>query len=223
MTDGNSEIMLAIKSGRAIRFPEEKVRSTGRGGIGVYGIEVDDEKDEVVGMVCVNREDKTRTILVVSDKGYGKRTFLDDPETGEATIVSPGTFSDTHVAINMTTGCCSAAANVSLCYPFTIQNLRSSFNGVSDGYQQWTLTWRPVAGTIAIIETQCTSAFSPDSSLISCPSTVSYGTDGASAIVIIPPAPPPPAPPPNVYPNPRAVLTLLCSSYTASATIRLLS
>ena len=84
MTDGNCEIMLAIKSGRAIRFPEEKVRSTGRGGIGVYGIEVDDEKDEVVGMVCVNREDKTRTILVVSDKGYGKRTFLDDPETGEA-------------------------------------------------------------------------------------------------------------------------------------------
>jgi len=84
MTDGNCEIMLAIKSGRAIRFPEEKVRSTGRGGIEVYGIEVDDEKDEVVGMVCVNREDKTRTILVVSDKGYGKRTFLDDPETGEA-------------------------------------------------------------------------------------------------------------------------------------------
>ncbi|MEO6229198.1 MAG: DNA gyrase subunit A [Ferruginibacter sp.] len=84
MTDGNCEIMLAVKSGRAIRFPEEKVRSTGRGGIGVYGIEVDDEKDEVVGMVCVNREDKSRTILVVSEKGFGKRTFLDDPETGEA-------------------------------------------------------------------------------------------------------------------------------------------
>src|SRR4029078_9284550 len=63
--------------------PEEKVRSTGRGGIGVYGIEVDNENDEVIGMVCVNREDKTRTILVVSEKGYGKRTFLDDPETGE--------------------------------------------------------------------------------------------------------------------------------------------
>ena len=47
MTDGNCEIMLAIKSGRAIRFPEEKVRSTGRGGIGVYGIEVDDEKEEM--------------------------------------------------------------------------------------------------------------------------------------------------------------------------------
>ncbi|MBC7688300.1 MAG: DNA gyrase subunit A, partial [Aquabacterium sp.] len=84
MTDGNCEIMLAVKSGRAIRFPEEKVRSTGRGGIGVFGIEVDDEKDEVVGMVCVNREDKSRTILVVSEKGFGKRTFLDDPETGEA-------------------------------------------------------------------------------------------------------------------------------------------
>ncbi len=83
LTDGNCEVMLAVKSGRAIRFPEEKVRSTGRGGIGVYGIEVEDEKDEVVGMVCVNREDKTRTILVVSEKGFGKRTFLDDPETGE--------------------------------------------------------------------------------------------------------------------------------------------
>jgi DNA gyrase subunit A len=84
LTDGNCEIMLAVKSGRAIRFPEEKVRSTGRGGIGVYGIEVDDANDEVVGMVCVNREDKTRTILVVSEKGYGKRTFMDDPATGEA-------------------------------------------------------------------------------------------------------------------------------------------
>jgi DNA gyrase subunit A len=55
MTDGNSEIMMAVKSGRAIRFPEEKVRPTGRGAIGVGGIEVDDEKDEVVGMVCVNK------------------------------------------------------------------------------------------------------------------------------------------------------------------------
>ena len=84
LTDGNCEIMLAVRSGRAIRFAEEKVRSTGRGGIGVYGIEVDDEKDAVVGMVCVNREDKTKTVLVVSEKGYGKRTFLDDPETGES-------------------------------------------------------------------------------------------------------------------------------------------
>ncbi len=84
LTDGNCEIMMAVKSGRAIRFPEQKVRPTGRGGIGVSGIDVDDEKDEVVGMICVNKEDKSKTVLVVSANGYGKRTFLDDPETGEA-------------------------------------------------------------------------------------------------------------------------------------------
>lgn len=84
LTDGKCEIMMAVKSGRAIRFPEAKVRPTGRGGIGVAGIEVDDATDEVVGMVCVNVEDKSKTVLVVSANGYGKRTFLDDPETGEA-------------------------------------------------------------------------------------------------------------------------------------------
>ena len=78
LTDGKSEIMMAVKSGRAIRFEEEKVRSTGRGAIGVAGIEVDDEKDEVVGMICVNKEDTTRTVLVVSEKGYGKRTAIDE-------------------------------------------------------------------------------------------------------------------------------------------------
>jgi DNA gyrase subunit A len=82
LTDGNCEIMMAVKSGRAIRFNEEKVRSTGRGGIGVYGIEVDDKTDEVIGMVCVNREDKSKTIMVVSEKGFGKRTPLID-EDGE--------------------------------------------------------------------------------------------------------------------------------------------
>jgi DNA gyrase subunit A len=83
LTDGNCEILMAVKSGRANRFNEAKVRSTGRGGIGVAGIEVDDEKDEVVGMVCINKEDKSKTILVVSEKGFGKRTELDDAETGE--------------------------------------------------------------------------------------------------------------------------------------------
>jgi DNA gyrase subunit A len=78
LTDGNNEVMMAVKSGRAIRFPEEKVRPTGRGAIGVSGIEVDDETDEVVGLVCVSREDKDRTILVVSQQGYGKRTPIDD-------------------------------------------------------------------------------------------------------------------------------------------------
>src|SRR6201985_3407770 len=78
MTDGNSEILLAVRSGRAIRFEEEKVRPTGRGAIGVAGVEVDDATDEVIGMICVNREDKTRTVLVVSEKGYGKRTAIDE-------------------------------------------------------------------------------------------------------------------------------------------------
>jgi DNA gyrase subunit A len=77
LTDGNCFIMMAVKSGRAIRFIEEKVRPTGRGAIGVTGIEVDDLTDEVVGMACVNKDDKTKTILVVSEKGIGKRTNLD--------------------------------------------------------------------------------------------------------------------------------------------------
>ena len=78
LTDGKSEIMMALKSGRAIRFPEQKVRSTGRGAIGVSGIEVDDSKDEVVGMICVNKNDLEKTVLVVSEKGYGKRTSIDE-------------------------------------------------------------------------------------------------------------------------------------------------
>ncbi|MBL7767173.1 MAG: DNA gyrase subunit A [Chitinophagaceae bacterium] len=78
LTDGHSNIMMAVRSGRAIRFPEEKVRATGRGAIGVFGIEVDDDHDEVVGMLCVNKEDRNKTILVVSEKGIGKRTKLDE-------------------------------------------------------------------------------------------------------------------------------------------------
>ncbi len=78
LTDGNSEIIMAVKSGRAIRFPEGKVRSTGRGAIGVAGIEVENSNDEVVGLVCLNNEDKSRTILVVSEKGFGKRTAIDE-------------------------------------------------------------------------------------------------------------------------------------------------
>ncbi len=78
LTNGNCEIMMAVKSGRAIRFPEEKVRATGRGAIGVAGIEVDDTEDEVIGMICVSREDNLRTVLVVSEKGYGKRTQVDE-------------------------------------------------------------------------------------------------------------------------------------------------
>jgi DNA gyrase subunit A len=73
-----AEIILAVKSGRAIRFNEEKVRATGRGAIGVTGVEVDGDNDEVVGMICIEKNDTSRTILVVSEKGYGKRTQLDE-------------------------------------------------------------------------------------------------------------------------------------------------
>jgi len=66
-----------VKSGRAIRFSESKVRPTGRGAIGVAGIEVDDANDEVVGMICVIAE-TPKTVLVVSEKGFGKRTAVDE-------------------------------------------------------------------------------------------------------------------------------------------------
>ncbi|MCU0334519.1 MAG: DNA gyrase subunit A, partial [Chitinophagaceae bacterium] len=79
LTDGSSEVMLAVKSGRAIRFPEDKVRPTGRGAIGVGGIEVDDDKDEVIGMLCVSKADlESKMILVVSEKGFGKKTSVDE-------------------------------------------------------------------------------------------------------------------------------------------------
>jgi DNA gyrase subunit A len=78
LTDGNCEIMMAVASGRAIRFPEAKVRPTGRGAIGVGGIEVDDSNDEVVGMICVNPSTPDRTVMVVSEKGFGKRSPVDE-------------------------------------------------------------------------------------------------------------------------------------------------
>ena len=78
LTDGNQQIMMAVKSGRAIRFPEEKVRPTGRGAIGVSGISVNAETDEVVGMICVNVNDPEVSVLVVSAKGYGKRTAVEE-------------------------------------------------------------------------------------------------------------------------------------------------
>ena len=78
LTDGACELMMAINSGRAIRFPEAKVRPTGRGAIGVAGIEVESADEEVVGMICVNPSTPERTVLVVSEKGYGKRTLVDE-------------------------------------------------------------------------------------------------------------------------------------------------
>jgi DNA gyrase subunit A len=76
LTNGNSHIMLAVKSGKAIRFEESKTRPMGRGASGVRGITLADAKDEVVGMVAVN--DMDANILVVSENGYGKRSSLDD-------------------------------------------------------------------------------------------------------------------------------------------------
>jgi DNA gyrase subunit A len=76
LTNGNSQILLAVKSGRAIRFEESKTRPMGRGASGVRGITLADANDEVVGMVSVN--DMDSNILVVSENGFGKRSNLDD-------------------------------------------------------------------------------------------------------------------------------------------------
>ena len=78
LTDGKSEIMIALKSGKACRFPEAKVRPMGRTAGGVRGIRLDEEikGDEVIGMICVNSPEQT--VLVVSEKGYGKRTPIDE-------------------------------------------------------------------------------------------------------------------------------------------------
>ncbi len=82
LTNGKNEIILAIKSGKAIRFNEEDVRSMGRTAAGVRGIRVDDKGgDAVVGMVCVDPADTTTSILVVSAKGMGKRSALDEYRT----------------------------------------------------------------------------------------------------------------------------------------------
>jgi len=76
MTTGNSQIMMAVKSGKSIRFEEEKVRSMGRTAAGVRGIRLSSEKDEVVGMICIN--DLESNVLVVSENGYGKRSDVED-------------------------------------------------------------------------------------------------------------------------------------------------
>ncbi|WP_313113541.1 DNA gyrase subunit A [Aequorivita sediminis] len=76
LTTGDSQVMLAVRSGKAIRFEEEKTRPMGRNASGVRGITLGDENDEVVGMIAVNPGDSD--ILVVSENGYGKRSLIDD-------------------------------------------------------------------------------------------------------------------------------------------------
>ncbi len=80
MTDGNSQILIAGHDGRCVRFSEEDARAIGRVAAGVRGITIN-EGDEVIGMICVNpnkEEGEKRTILVVSENGYGKKSELDD-------------------------------------------------------------------------------------------------------------------------------------------------
>lgn len=76
LTNGNNEVVLAKKSGRAIRFNEKTVRPMGRNASGVRGVRLEKEGDEVIGMICL--EDMEQSILVVSEKGYGKRSKIDD-------------------------------------------------------------------------------------------------------------------------------------------------
>ena len=76
LTNGNSQIMLAVQSGKAIRFEESKTRPMGRNASGVRGIRLKDKNDEVVGMISVN--DMDANILVVSENGFGKRSSLED-------------------------------------------------------------------------------------------------------------------------------------------------
>lgn len=77
MTDGNSEILMANRNGRAIRFPETTVREMGRVSTGVRGMTLDGGDDEVVGMICM-KPSEGNTVMVVSENGYGKRSVLDD-------------------------------------------------------------------------------------------------------------------------------------------------
>ncbi|CAH8294243.1 DNA gyrase subunit A [Mariniflexile fucanivorans] len=82
LTTGNSQVMLALKSGKAIRFEEAKTRPMGRSASGVRGITLADKNDEVIGMVTIENPQE-ESVLVVSENGYGKRTYIDDPEDGE--------------------------------------------------------------------------------------------------------------------------------------------
>lgn len=76
LTNGDNDIILAVRSGRAIRFHESQVRAMGRTAAGVRGISLDDEQDRVIGLVCVSRQNSD--LLVVSEKGYGKRSAFED-------------------------------------------------------------------------------------------------------------------------------------------------
>ena len=76
LTSGNDEVLMAVRSGKAVRFNEQTVRPMGRTATGVKAITLGSPEDEVIGMVCIN--DPQQTVLVVSEKGFGKRSDIDD-------------------------------------------------------------------------------------------------------------------------------------------------
>ena len=78
LTDGDHEVFLANLGGRAIRFPEAKVRSMGRTAAGVRGMTLDGPDDHVIGMVCVSHDDQDTSVFVVSENGFGKRSAVED-------------------------------------------------------------------------------------------------------------------------------------------------
>ncbi|MEI6576503.1 MAG: DNA gyrase subunit A [Bacteroidota bacterium] len=116
MTNGDSEVIIASKSGRAIRFHESTVRPMGRNAAGVRGLSMSGKGDEVVGMICLTK-DKNSDVLVVSENGYGKRSELDEyritnrggkgvktlnvtPKTGQLIAVKDVTDQDNLMIIN---------------------------------------------------------------------------------------------------------------------------
>ena len=114
LTTGNSQVMLALKSGKAIRFEEAKTRPMGRNASGVRGITLANPKDEVIGMVTIENPQE-ESVLVVSENGYGKRTYIDDPEDGEAVyrITNRGGKGVKTISITEKTGSLVAIKSVS--------------------------------------------------------------------------------------------------------------
>ena len=106
LTNGDSQVMIALKSGKAIRFEEAKTRPMGRGASGVRGVRLQNEQDEAIGMIAVNEMESD--ILVVSENGYGKRSSLEDYR-----ITNRGGKGVKTISITEKTGALVAIKNVS--------------------------------------------------------------------------------------------------------------
>jgi DNA gyrase subunit A len=106
LTNGDSQVMIALKSGKAIRFEEAKTRPMGRGASGVRGVRLQNDQDEAIGMIAVNEMDSD--ILVVSENGYGKRSSLEDYR-----ITNRGGKGVKTISITEKTGALVAIKNVS--------------------------------------------------------------------------------------------------------------